>query len=100
MRQGLPPALENVSETGMQLTSVLLQHVCKILGIKIEFTTTYQTQVNGQVKWYKRTIIAGFRHYVEQHVNDWDPYTDILMYAYNTQIHGIPIYKLFTLLFY
>lgn len=51
------------------------------------FTTTYHPQCNGQTKRSNRAILQALRHYIADHPKDWNLYSDILDYAYNTQVH-------------
>ena len=82
------PPVSVLSDNGKQFTAKFFQDVCRIIGIKNVFTTTYHPQTNGQVERFNRTILAALRHYVGDHPKDWDLYSDALTYAYNTQAHG------------
>lgn len=77
-----------LSDNGKQFVARFFQDVCRILGVKNVFTTTYHPQCNGQVERYNRTLLAALRHYISDHPKDWDLYTDTLCYAYNTQVHS------------
>lgn len=67
---GPPDSL--LSDNENQFVSKFFQNVCRILGIKNLFTTTYHPQLNGQVERFNRTILAALRHYVVDLANDWD----------------------------
>ena len=82
------PPVSVLSDNGKQFTARFFIDVCRILGIKNVFTTTYHPQANGQVERFNRTILSALRHYVAEHPKDWDLFTDALTYAYNTQAHG------------
>ena len=77
-----------LADNGKQFVSRLFQEICRILGIKNVFTTTYNPQTNGQVERFNRTMLAVLRHYVAEHPKDWYLFTDALTYAYNTQTHS------------
>lgn len=81
------PPVHLLSDNGSQFTSKFFQNVCRILGVKNLFTTTYHPQCNGQVERFNRTMLAALRHYVADHPKEWDLFTDALTYAYNTQVH-------------
>ena len=83
------PPIWLLSDNGKQFTARFFQNVCRILGVENLFTTTYHPQTNGQVERFNRTIISGLRNYIADHPKDWDLYTDMLTYAYNTQVHRI-----------
>ena len=82
-----PPA-ELLSDNGKQFAARLFLEVCRVLGIKNKFTTTYHPQCNGQVERFNRTILAALRHFVADHPKEWDLFSDALTYAYNTQSHA------------
>ena len=75
-----PPALLLSDNVG-QFTARFFQDVCRIIGVKNPFTTTYHPQCNGQVERLNRTILAALRHYVADHPKNWDLFTDALTYA-------------------
>ena len=82
------PPLSVLADNGKQFVSRLFQEVCRVLGIRNVFTTTYHPQTNGQVERFNRTILAALRNYVAEHPKNWDLFTDGLTYAYNTQAHS------------
>ena len=79
--------LTMLSDNGPQFAARLFIDICRILGVKNVFTTTYHPQCNGQVERFNRTIINALRHYLADHPKDWDLFTDALTFAYNTQVH-------------
>ena len=76
-----------LSDNGGQFVSKFFGDVCRIVGTKLRFTTTYHPQANGQVERFYRTILAALRHHVGEHPKDLDLFTDALTFAYNTQVH-------------
>lgn len=72
------PVLILLSGNGNQLVAEFFQDVCRILGVKNVFITTYHQQRNGQVEGFNRTLLAAFWHYLTDHPNGWDLYTDTL----------------------
>ena len=82
---GVP--IDVLSDNGGQFVSKFFGDVCRIVGTKLRFTTTYHPQANGQVERFNRTILAALRHYISDHPKDWDLFTDALTFAYNTQVH-------------
>ena len=81
-----PPSIL-LSDNGKQFAARLFVHVCRLMGTDNVFTSTYHPQTNGQVERFNRTLLAALRHYVLDHPRDWDEFTPVLTYAYNSQIH-------------
>ena len=52
------------------------------------FTTTYHPRANGQAERFNKTIVTALRHYVADHPKDWDLYSDLLTFGYNSQVHS------------
>lgn len=85
---GYGPQLNLLSENGKQLVAKFCQDVCRILGVKNLFTTTYHPPTNGQVERVNRTVFPALQYYVTEHPRDSDLYTNEQCYAYNTQFHS------------
>ncbi|CDF35613.1 unnamed protein product [Chondrus crispus] len=52
------PPVKLLSDNGTQFTARFFQNVCRILGIRNVFTTTYHPQANGQVERFNRTLTS------------------------------------------
>ena len=76
-----------LSDNGPQFAAKFFQDVCRILGAKNLFTSTYHPQCNGKVERFNRTMLAALRTYVADHPRDWDFFTDAITFAYNTYVH-------------
>lgn len=76
-----------LSDNGSQFMARFFTEVCRIMGTKNVYTTTYHPQCNGQVERFNRTILSALRSYLGDHPRDWDEFTSALTYAYNTQVH-------------
>ena len=77
-----------LSDNGKQFASKFFLDVCRMVGAKNFFTTTYHPQTNGQVERYNSTIVQALRHFVSDHPREWDLYAGPLTYAYNSQPHS------------
>jgi hypothetical protein len=77
-----------LSDNGKQFTSQFFLDVCRIVGTKNYFTTTYHPQANGQVERFNNTLVQAMRHFIADHPRDWDLYSDAVTFAYNTQPHS------------
>lgn len=51
-------------------------------------TTVYHLQTNEQAKTFTKTIVVRLRHYVAEHMRDWDIYVQPLTYVYKTKAHS------------
>ena len=79
------PPLLLLADNGTKFISKLFQEICRLLGVKNLFTTTYQPQTNDQVERFNRTILVAIWHYVSDHRHDLDLFTDASTHAHNTQ---------------
>ena len=83
------PPVKFLSDNGKQFTARFFQNVCRILGMRDVFTTTYHPQANGQVERFSLTPTSALRMCVGEHPDDWDLFSDAVTIAYNTQHHRI-----------
>ncbi|CDF34164.1 unnamed protein product [Chondrus crispus] len=81
------PPVKLLSDIGTQFTTRFFQNVCRILGIRNVFTTTYHPQASGQVERFNHTLTSALQKYVGEHPKDWDLFSDAVTLAYNTQVH-------------
>ena len=81
------PPVTLLSDNGGHFVAKFFQDVCLTMGVKNLYTTAYHPRTNGQTERFNRTIVSALRHYVNEDNRDWDDYTDILCYSYNTQAH-------------
>lgn len=99
MAFGLPHFL--LLDNGKPFTSRFFRHFFKILTTENVFKTPSPPpsppQTNGQFVRYNRTIIAELRHFFKQQPKEWELYSDIHTFDYNTQIYWITNCTLFEL---
>ena len=81
------PPVTLLSDNGTQFTAKYFQNICRILGTRNVFTTTYHPQANGQVERFNRTILSALRKYTGDHPKDWDLFSDAVTLDYNTEVH-------------
>eukprot|EP00171_Calliarthron_tuberculosum_P016426 IDg16426t1 len=86
-----------LTDNGKQFKAKLLQQIYRILGVKLQFTKMYHLKANCQTKRFNRTILSSLIRCIVNHPKDWDPYTDALTYAYNTQAPSSTGYALMEL---
>lgn len=82
---GLPRTL--LSDNGPQFVAKLFQEVCRILGTRNNYASTYHPQTNGHVERMNKTIVSMLRHFVADNQGEWDIYAPLVAHAYNTQVH-------------
>ena len=62
--------------------------MCKTLGVRNLFTTTYHPQTNGQAERFNRALLASLRAFVAEHPRTWPEFVGAVAYAFNTQVHA------------
>lgn len=73
------------TENGPQLTTLFFGGGCRMMGIKNLTSTTYHSQIQGQVERYIRNIVAQLWSYVSDHQETWDEMVCVLTLAYNSR---------------
>lgn len=81
------PPVSVLTDNKPQFTARFILEMYRILGVKELFTTAYRPQTNGQTERMNQTICSALRKFVSEHPREWDLYTDVVTYAYNTQCH-------------
>lgn len=81
------PPLWLLSDNGRQFTARSFQHLFQILKVNNMFTKTYHLRCSRQTEKFNHTVLLALCHYVADHPEDWELYTDTLAYAHNTQMH-------------
>lgn len=51
------------------------------------YTTTNNPKFNSKVEKFNGTILAELRHYVINHLKQWDTFKDELLIEYNKQVN-------------
>ena len=82
---GVPEAL--LSDRGTKLLSILMQDVCKLLGIKKLNTTAYHPQCDGTIERLKRTFKSMLRKHTAKFGAEWDTYLPGALWAYRNTPH-------------
>ena len=82
---GPPESL--LSDNGGEFNAKFFRAVCRTLGIRNVYITSYHPQTNGQVERYNRTLKSALRKYIAEDQKDWDLFGDSITYGYNTQVH-------------
>ena len=78
---GTPARL--LSDRGASFTSNVIEELCKILGIKQLWTTSYHPQNNGLVERLHQTIMHMIRKLGEDKKANWPSHLAEIVHAYN-----------------
>jgi transposase InsO family protein len=85
-RYGAPEYLG--SDQASNVTSNLIQGVCRILNTKKVQTTAYNPQANGMTERFMSTLATMLSMYAEKYPAEWPSFLPFVLYAYRTAIHG------------
>lgn len=61
--------------------------MCLYLSIALLTTALNHPKTNGKTERYDKTIAARLRHYVKEHQDDWDAFSQPLTYPEHSQVH-------------
>jgi transposase InsO family protein len=83
---GLPRIL--ISDRDVRFTSLFWTSLMKRLGVRLNLSTAYHPETDGQTERTIGTFEDMIRPYVCYLQNDWDQYLDQLEFAYNNSEHA------------
>lgn len=93
---GIPEVLH--TDQGRQFESILVQELCKLLGIKKTRTSPYHPQSDGQVERFNRNLKEQLAKYLATPTTaEWDDYLAQVQMAYNSTTHSSTGYSPFYL---
>ena len=78
---GLPKHI--VSDRGVQFVSKFWRALCAQLGIKLDFSSSYHPQSNGQVERVNQILGDYLRHFVSSRHDDWADLLPWAEFSYN-----------------
>lgn len=78
-RFGLPAILH--SDQGANFESILMHHICDVMGITKTRTTQYHPSGDGQVERQNHTMQEMLSAFVSKHTDDWDLWLDPVTFA-------------------
>jgi hypothetical protein len=84
--RGLPRAI--VSDRDPRFTSIFWQSLWQQLGTKLNMSTAFHPQSDGQTERANRTLEEGLRAYIDYHQLDWDQHLVPLEIAFNNTVHA------------
>lgn len=85
---GLPSSI--VSDRDPRMTSLFWKGLFDNLGTKLNFSSAYHPQTDGQSEIVNSTILDLVKCYVNEVIekNQWDKYLPLVEYVYNNTVHS------------
>ena len=77
-----------VSDRGATFTSVFWQELHKAMGMRLDFSTAFHPQTNGQSERTIQTLEDMFRIYVMDFGDQWNMHLPLIEFAYNNSYHA------------
>ncbi|GBM29862.1 Retrovirus-related Pol polyprotein from transposon 412 [Araneus ventricosus] len=84
---GVPMILH--SDQSTNFNSALFTELCKILGILKTRTTALQSESDGMVERFNRTILNHLSLFVSRSQTDWDTHLTLFLLAYRSAEHEV-----------
>lgn len=91
------PQNDCCSATEKTFSRRFFKYMHRTMGVESFHTTAHQLQTNGQVERLNRANLAGIRNHMQDHPKNWNSFTDLFTFGYNTPVHRITWYMLFEL---
>ncbi|GKC55386.1 putative reverse transcriptase domain-containing protein [Tanacetum coccineum] len=85
-RHGVPVLI--ISDRDGRFTSRFLQTLQKVLGTRLDMSTTYHTQMDGQSEHTIQTLEDMLRAYVIDFGGSWDVHLPLAEFSYNNSYHS------------
>ena len=83
---GIPKTI--VSDRDPRMTSLFWQALFENLGTKLDFSSAYHPQTDGQSEIVNGTILDLLKCYVADRQTQWEKYLPLMEFAYNNTIHS------------
>ena len=78
---GMPQSI--VSDRDVKFTSAFWQELHRLLDVKLNLSTAYHPQTDGQTERMNRVLEDMLRHFVNRHHDDWDQFLATAEFAIN-----------------
>ena len=85
---GMPSSI--ISDRDPRMTSLFWKGLFENLGTKLNFSSAYHPQTDGQSKIANLTILDLLKNYVDgvDQRGQWEKYLPLVEYAYNNTVHS------------
>ena len=77
-----------VSDRGANFTSIFWQELHKALGMRLNFSTTFHPQTNGQSERTIQTLEDMLQMFVMDFGGQWNAHLPLIEFAYNNSYHA------------
>ena len=84
---GIPRKI--LSDRGLQFTSKFMKEFTRALGTKIQLSTAYHPQTDGQIERINQKIGTFLRHYVNYQQDNWTNWLATAEFQYNNKRHAV-----------
>lgn len=81
-------SIELYSDNGKNLTSNVMQAICRILGVTKLCTVPYRPSSNGLTERENLTLKRLISHFLNQRATDWDTHLDVLLMVMRSSVHA------------
>ena len=82
---GMPRAF--ISDRDSRFTGKFWAALTKLMGIKLNMSTAFHPQSDGQTERANRTLEEMLRSYISYHQRDWDKFLPMMEFAYNNSVN-------------
>jgi len=82
---GMPRTI--VSDRDSRFTGKFWTTLMKLMGTKLNMSTAFHPQSDGQTERANRTLEEMLRAYISYHQKDWDKFLPMLEFAYNNSVN-------------
>ncbi|MCO5579273.1 hypothetical protein L7F22_033127 [Adiantum nelumboides] len=83
---GMPKTI--VNDRDARMTSLFRQALFENLQTKLDFSSAYHPQTDGQNKIANVTVLDLLKCYVSERQSEWEQYLPLVEFAYNNTIHS------------
>ena len=83
---GVPDTI--ISDRDPRFTANYYAELTKLLGVKVNMSTSRHPQSDGQSEREIKTLITALRAYCNDHQDDWDDYLDMLELGFNSAVQS------------
>lgn len=80
------------SDQGQNFESQVFQDVCRLFSITKTRTTPLDSQSNGLVERFNRSILQHLALFVNNHQDNWDCFVPLFIYCYRAAVHEVTGY--------
>lgn len=82
---GMPRSI--ISDRDARFTGRFWSTLMSLMGTKLNMSTAFHPQSDGQTERANRTLEEMLRSYISYHQNDWDLWLPMMEFAYNNSVH-------------